>query len=53
MEIQLFTKMIVSLNQQKNTSKVTPILQQKRSVSVSQPIKSTENEDILTGFIIW
>ncbi|GEM_PF-6571055 len=53
MEIQLLTNKIVSLKQPKNTSKVTIINHHKRSISVTQPIKNTTNENLLTGFIIW
>jgi len=53
MEIQLLTNKIVSLKQQKNTSKVTTVSHQKRSISVTQPIKNTTDENLLTGFLIW
>jgi len=53
MEIQLLTNKVVSLKQQRNTSKVMTLSQQKRIVSVTPPIKNTTNEDVLTGFIIW
>jgi len=53
MEIQLLTNKRVFLKHQKNTSKVTTVRQQKRSISVTQPIKNTTNENIIAGFIIW